>query len=101
MHIASYSGVSLKVRFASGGVAQSMESLSGGQKTMVALVLIFAIQRCDPAPFYIFDEIDAALDATHRASLAKMIQRQSDEFDENCKEREMCGRRNPNQGARG
>eukprot|EP00966_Prymnesium_polylepis_P274433 6340967-Prymnesium_polylepis.1 len=61
-----------QVRFASGGEVQTMEQLSGGQKTMVALVLIFAIQRCDPAPFYIFDEIDAALDATHRASLAKV-----------------------------
>lgn len=39
-----------------------MKQLSGGQKTVVALALIFAIQRCDPAPFYLFDEIDAALD---------------------------------------
>lgn len=62
----------MQVRFASGGNVQTMEQLSGGQKTMVALVLIFAIQRCDPAPFYIFDEIDAALDATFRASLAKV-----------------------------
>ncbi len=30
----------------------------GGQKSVVALALIFAIQRCDPAPFYLFDEID-------------------------------------------
>lgn len=40
----------------------AMKQLSGGQKTVVALALIFAIQRCDPAPFYLFDEIDAALD---------------------------------------
>jgi len=40
----------------------AMKQLSGGQKTLVALALIFAIQRCDPAPFYLFDEIDAALD---------------------------------------
>mmetsp|Transcript_59381 Transcript_59381/g.132241 ORF Transcript_59381/g.132241 Transcript_59381/m.132241 type:complete len:443 (-) Transcript_59381:734-2062(-) len=85
--IAAYSGVSLKVRFAGGGDVQTMEQLSGGQKTMVALVLIFAIQRCDPAPFYIFDEIDAALDATHRASLAKMIERQSMDVDESGKDR--------------
>jgi len=84
--IASYSGIALKVRFASGGDVQTMEQLSGGQKTMVALVLIFAIQRCDPAPFYIFDEIDAALDATFRASLAKMIMRQSMDTDENGEE---------------
>ena len=49
---------------------------------MVALCLIFAIQRCDPAPFYIFDEIDAALDATHRAALASMIERQASPVDE-------------------
>jgi len=40
-----------------------MTQLSGGQKTVVALALIFAIQRCDPAPFYLFDEMDAALDS--------------------------------------
>ena len=43
--------------------------LSGGQKTLVALALIFAIQRCDPAPFYLFDEIDAALDPRVQADL--------------------------------
>jgi DNA repair ATPase RecN len=43
------------------GETMSMKQLSGGQKTLVALALIFAIQRCDPAPFYLFDEIDAAL----------------------------------------
>lgn len=30
----------------------SMKQLSGGQKTLVALALIYAIQSCDPAPFY-------------------------------------------------
>lgn len=50
-----------------------MTQLSGGQQTVVALSLIFAIQRCDPSPFYLFDEIDAALDAVHRQSVAQMI----------------------------
>jgi hypothetical protein len=35
-----------------------MKSLSGGQKSVVALAFIFAIQKCDPAPFYIFDEVN-------------------------------------------
>ena len=48
------------------GETMSMKQLSGGQKTLVALALIFAIQRCDPAPFYLFDEIDAALDPQYR-----------------------------------
>ncbi|CAG8500195.1 10013_t:CDS:10 [Diversispora eburnea] len=47
-----------------------MQQLSGGQKSLVALTLIFAIQQCDPAPFYLFDEIDAALDAQYRTSVA-------------------------------
>ena len=40
----------------------------------MALALVFAIQKCDPAPFYLFDEIDANLDTQYRASVAKMIE---------------------------
>ena len=39
-----------------------MEQLNGGLKTLVVLAFILAIQRCDPAPFYLFDEVDAALE---------------------------------------
>ena len=85
--VANYAGVAIKVQFPGGGVATSMAQLSGGQKTMVALCLIFAIQRCDPAPFYIFDEIDAALDATHRSALAAIIEQQAAEVDDKGEER--------------
>ena len=47
-----------------------MQQLSGGQKSLVALALIFAIQKCDPAPFYLFDEIDANLDSVYRTSVS-------------------------------
>ena len=47
-----------------------MQQLSGGQKSVVALAFIFAIQQCDPAPFYLFDEIDANLDAAYRTAVA-------------------------------
>ena len=53
-----------------------MKQLSGGQKTLVALALIFAIQRCDPAAFYLFDEIDAALDPQYRTTVARMLSQQ-------------------------
>lgn len=75
---------------------REMNQLSGGQKSLVALGLIFAIQKCDPAPFYLFDEIDQvsfklgpflvpvrrkfgwrlpfqALDSQHRMAVADMI----------------------------
>ncbi|KAL9314311.1 hypothetical protein ACSQ67_019763 [Phaseolus vulgaris] len=67
-----------KVSFTGQGETQSMKQLSGGQKTVVALTLIFAIQRCDPAPFYLFDEIDAALDPQYRTSVGNMIRRLAD-----------------------
>lgn len=50
-----------------------MQQLSGGQKSLVALAMIFAIQKCDPAPFYLFDEIDQALDSQHRTAVASMM----------------------------
>ena len=55
--VSLYRGVSVKVRFSAVGENFLMSQLSGGQKALVALALIFAIQRCDPAPFYIFDEL--------------------------------------------
>merc|ERR1719148_308498 len=53
----------------------TMSQLSGGQKTVVAIALIFAIQRLEPAPFYLFDEIDAALDTQYRTTVARLIER--------------------------
>ncbi|OAE21948.1 hypothetical protein AXG93_242s1310 [Marchantia polymorpha subsp. ruderalis] len=76
--VEKYVGVKVKVSFTGQGETQSMKQLSGGQKTVVALTLIFAIQRCDPAPFYLFDEIDAALDPQYRTAVGNMIKRQAD-----------------------
>ncbi len=50
-------------------------SLSGGEKTMVSLALIFAIQEYKPYCFYIFDEIDAALDKHNSELLSALIQK--------------------------
>uniref|UniRef100_A0A0E0JV70 SMC hinge domain-containing protein n=2 Tax=Oryza punctata TaxID=4537 RepID=A0A0E0JV70_ORYPU len=69
------------VSFPGKGETQSLKQLSGGQKTVVALTLIFAIQRCDPAPFYLFDEIDAALDTQYRTAVGNIIRRLADVAD--------------------
>jgi len=79
--LATFLGVQERVSFASSGQQIEMNQLSGGQKALVALALIFAIQRCDPAPFYLFDEIDQALDANYRAEVARLIQRQAEDKD--------------------
>jgi structural maintenance of chromosome 3 (chondroitin sulfate proteoglycan 6) len=76
-----YRGVGIKVQFSSTGENYMMSQLSGGQKALVAMALIFAIQRCDPAPFYLFDELDQALDPTYRAAVANLIQRQANSKD--------------------
>ncbi|OQR86398.1 chromosome segregation protein [Achlya hypogyna] len=77
MDTSTFVGVQIKVNFRGEGDSYLMQQLSGGQKALVALAFIFAIQRCDPAPFYLFDEIDQALDATHRAAVAALIHRQA------------------------
>ncbi|MBU2612200.1 MAG: chromosome segregation protein SMC [Nanoarchaeota archaeon] len=50
-----------------------VKSLSGGEQTMVALSLIFAIQELKPYHFYILDEIDAALDKRNSERLSGLL----------------------------
>lgn len=72
--INNFSGVSISVSFNSKkDEQQRIEQLSGGQKSLCAIVLILSIQKCDPAPFYLFDEIDANLDAQYRVAVALLI----------------------------
>lgn len=52
---------------------KSLSELSGGQRSLLALSLILALLLYKPAPVYILDEIDAALDLSHTANLGLMI----------------------------
>jgi chromosome segregation protein len=52
---------------------KSIDAMSGGEKSLTALAFLFAIQSYEPAPFYIFDEVDAALDKENSLKLGKMI----------------------------
>ncbi|XP_046994754.1 structural maintenance of chromosomes protein 1A isoform X1 [Schistocerca americana] len=52
---------------------QPMSNLSGGEKTVAALALLFAIHSYQPSPFFVLDEIDAALDNTNIGKVASYI----------------------------
>ena len=50
-----------------------MDNLSGGEKTIAALALIFAVHAFRPSPFFVLDEVDAALDNTNIGKVADYI----------------------------
>ncbi len=50
-----------------------LDRLSGGEKTLVMMMLLFAIQMMHPMGFYIFDEIDASLDKENSKKLSTLI----------------------------
>lgn len=65
-------GMTMKVKLNS-NKHMDIRSLSGGEKTMTALALLFAIQEYDPASFYVLDEVDAALDKKNSEKLAELV----------------------------
>ena len=54
---------------------RDMEHLSGGEKTMAALALLFAVHSYQPSPFFVLDEVDAALDSVNVTRLIAYIRR--------------------------
>ncbi|KAF9934466.1 Structural maintenance of chromosomes protein 1 [Linnemannia zychae] len=53
---------------------RDMDQLSGGEKTMAALALLFAIHSFRPSPFFVLDEVDAALDNMNVARIGQYLQ---------------------------
>ncbi len=56
-----------------------LSSLSGGEKSLTAIAFIFAVQELSPSPFYVMDEIDAALDKRRSRRLAQLLEEYSKE----------------------
>jgi len=52
---------------------QSLTELSGGQRSLIALSLIMSLLQFKPAPMYILDEIDAALDLSHTQHIGELF----------------------------
>ena len=71
-------GIEIQVKL-KGHKFMDLKSLSGGEKTMAALSMIFAIQEYAPSPFYLLDEVDAALDKNNSTTLTSLIQRYAKE----------------------
>lgn len=61
---------------------QKLVGMSGGEKTLVALSLVFAFQRHAPAPFYALDEVDSALDGFNVERIGEMISKISKQKDD-------------------
>lgn len=55
-----------------------INSLSGGEKTMTAIAFVFAILEYEESPFYIMDEIDAALDKANSKKLSELLKDYAD-----------------------
>jgi structural maintenance of chromosome 2 len=66
-------GLEVHVSFA--GVDKSLTELSGGQRSLLALSLILSLLLYKPAPMYILDEVDAALDLSHTENIGKMLRK--------------------------
>jgi chromosome segregation protein len=56
-----------------GKKVKSISALSGGERTMTSLALLFAILSVNPAPFCVLDEVDAALDETNTRKFLKIV----------------------------
>ena len=65
-------GLKIKVGFHDSW-KESLSELSGGQRSLLALSFVLALLKYKPAPLYILDEIDAALDLQHTQNIGKMI----------------------------
>ena len=57
---------------------QNISLLSGGEKGLSAIALLFAILKINPCPFCIFDEVEAALDDVNVARYASYVRRMTD-----------------------
>ncbi|GIS24944.1 MAG: hypothetical protein CM15mP126_1870 [Gammaproteobacteria bacterium] len=60
------------------GKNSSISQLSGGEKALTALALVFAIFNLNPAPFCLLDEVDAPLDDLNTLRFVNMVEEMSD-----------------------
>jgi chromosome segregation protein len=69
------SGLDIKIEDGKGFKRLSL--LSGGEKSLISLMLIFSIHMCKPSSVYLFDEIDSALDKENSKKLSQLMKEMS------------------------
>lgn len=57
---------------------QRLEQLSGGEKSLASLAFVFALQRYDPSPLYVFDEVDMSLDGINAENVGRLLRRNAE-----------------------
>jgi structural maintenance of chromosome 2 len=70
-------GLELRVSF-NNVWKKNLSELSGGQRSLLALSFVLALLKYKPAPLYILDEIDSALDLNHTQNIGLMLRRYFD-----------------------
>ena len=70
------SGLTIKAR-PRGKKVLLLSALSGGEKSIASLAFIFAIQRYDPSPFYVLDEVDMFLDGLNAETVSRMVKQKA------------------------
>ena len=75
--VASSQGVEVELRPA-GKRVQRLSLLSGGEKALGAIAFLFALFLARPCPFYLLDEVEAALDDTNIGRFVELLRRYSD-----------------------
>jgi chromosome segregation protein len=70
-------GLLIKARPVGKTVAR-LEQLSGGEKSLASLAFIFSMQRYDPSPLYVFDEVDMSLDGLNAEYVGRMLRRNAE-----------------------
>ncbi len=70
-------GLLIKARPIGKTVAR-LEQLSGGEKSLASLAFIFSLQRYDPSPLYVFDEVDMSLDGLNAEYVGRLLRRNAE-----------------------
>jgi chromosome segregation protein len=70
-------GLLIKARLV-GKKVQRLDQLSGGEKSLASLAFVFALQRYDPSPLYVFDEVDMSLDGVNAENVGRLLRRNAE-----------------------